>query len=177
MLTALFIAIIFAGIVLLGYVALLPSAFTYERSIVINASAERVFPFVNDFKLWSRWSPWEKRDANLQRTYSEPSGGEGAVYHWHGNKQVGEGEMRITKSVPHEKVLIDLTFITPIAAQNKTIFTLTPEAEGTRVTWTMTGNNNFVMRLFSLVLNMKKALEKDFDGGLIAMQDAVINKD
>jgi hypothetical protein len=31
--------------------------------------------FVNDFHAWTKWSPWENLDANLERTYDGPREG------------------------------------------------------------------------------------------------------
>ncbi|HXK18635.1 MAG TPA: hypothetical protein VNG33_12570 [Polyangiaceae bacterium] len=54
---------------------------------------------VNDFHAWSGWSPWEKLDPNLKRSYEGAPAGVGAKYAWVGNKQVGEGRMTIAPSV------------------------------------------------------------------------------
>jgi len=36
------------------------------------------------------WSPYEKKDPQMKRTYDGPAG-TGAVYGWTGNTEVGEG--------------------------------------------------------------------------------------
>ncbi|MBP9827832.1 SRPBCC family protein [Patescibacteria group bacterium] len=175
MLLALFIALLFAGIVFLGYVATLPNDFRYERSIVINASAERIFTHINDFKAWKAWSPWEKMDDSMKKEYSEPSHGTGATYSWSGNGKVGEGKMTITSSDAPNEIKIDLQFIKPFEAMNQTTFRFTPEAGGTRVTWIMTGTNPFTMKIFAVLFSMEKALQKDFDRGLAALKEIAEN--
>ncbi len=48
-----------AILVLMAVVGLfLPSHARVERSTVIKAPAEQVFPHVNDLKQWAAWSPW-----------------------------------------------------------------------------------------------------------------------
>ena len=113
-------------------VALQPSDFRVERSATMRASAPAAFAQVNDFQNWRAWSPWEKVDPALKRSYDGPKAGPGAVYAWQGNKDVGEGRMTITESRPGELVRIKLEFFKPFAATNATEFTFKPAgADGT----------------------------------------------
>ncbi|MDQ6739933.1 MAG: SRPBCC family protein, partial [Actinomycetota bacterium] len=59
-------------------------------------------------------------------------------------------------------------------AVNPTKFTFTPEAGGTRVTWTMTGDNKGVGRVFALFMSMDKMVGGDFDKGLASLAEAVV---
>lgn len=52
------------------YVASRPNHFRVERSITIQAAPEKLFPLINDFHRWEAWSPWEKEDPQVRRTYS-----------------------------------------------------------------------------------------------------------
>ena len=45
-----------------------------------------------------------------------------------------------------------------------------PAATGTRVTWTMDGENNFMGKAFSLVSNMDKMIGSDFERGLASLK-------
>lgn len=151
-------------------IALQPAQFTVTRSIVINAPPQAPFELVHDFRKWQEWSPWEKMDPNLKRTYDGADAGEGAQYHWVGNDKGGEGKMAITKTKPHEQVLLDLNFIKPFEAKYGTEFSFTPEGEGTRVTWTMTGENTFLGKAMSLIQDMDQMIGKDFEKGLADMK-------
>jgi len=146
-----------------------PDTFRVERSTVIAATPETVFPFIDDFHQWALWSPWEKIDADLAKTYSGPDQGKGAVYEWTG-KKTGAGRMEITRSSPNSEILIDLQFLKPFKAQNVAHFTLAPDAGGTAVTWSMTGTQNFMMKLMGLVFNMDKTVGKDFATGLASLK-------
>ena len=42
------------------------NTFRIERSTTISAPAETIFPFIDDFHAWSRWSPYEKLDPIIQ---------------------------------------------------------------------------------------------------------------
>ena len=147
-------------------VATRPGEFQVQRSTTIAASPEVVFSFLNDFHQWAKWSPWEKRDPNMKKTFEGSPSGAGAVYSWSGNDKVGEGRMTLTESKPNEGVLIKLEFIKPFAATNQTEIKLTPAAGSTTVAWTMRGTNNFVGKAFSLVMNMDKMVGGDFENGL-----------
>jgi len=156
--------------VLAAVVASRPSEFTLSRKATINASPSSVFEHVNDFHKWGGWSPWEKLDPNLKRTYEGPDSGVGARYSWAGNNQVGEGRMTIVESVPAEKIVIDLEFLKPFAARNTTEFLFTPDGSGTTVTWTMTGKNNFMAKAMGLLMDMDKMIGGQFEQGLSQMK-------
>ena len=87
-------------IVFLVYVSARPDSFRLERSVSINAAPEKVFALINDFREWSKWSPWDKIDPELKRSFSGAAGGIGTVYEWAGNNKVGSGRMEITGAPP-----------------------------------------------------------------------------
>lgn len=147
-------------------VALQPDEFKISRSITINAAPAVVFAQVNDFHRWMNWSPWEKMDPAMKRTYAGPSSGEGAVYAWVGNREVGEGAMTLVKSQPPERIEIRLDFVKPMAATNHAEFTFNPEGKDTVVTWTMSGRNNFISKAICLFMNMDKMAGTQFEKGL-----------
>ena len=153
-----------------GVVAMQPSAFKITRSAKIKAPPETVFAHVNDFHKWEAWSPWEKLDPNLKRTYSGAEAGEGAVYAWVGNSQVGEGRMTVVESRPGERLRIKLEFLKPFEATNEAEFTFQPEGDETLVTWSMVGNNNFISKAFCLIMNMDKMIGADFEKGLASLK-------
>lgn len=154
------------------FVSRRPGAFRIERSRTIAAPPAAVFALIQDFHEWPKWSPWENMDPNMTRTYDGPASGKGAHYHWVGNKNVGEGSMTITDAAPDARVDLELRFIKPFPVTNRTIFTLEPEGEGTRVTWAMEGERSFMMKAFDLVMNMDRMVGRDFEKGLDAMGTA-----
>jgi hypothetical protein len=157
-------------LVLVVIVALQPSAFRIERSITMAAPPEQAFAQVNDFHAWKAWSPWEGKDPALRRTFSGPGSGVGAAYAWAGNDEVGEGRMTIEESVVPSRIAIKLEFLKPFAATNRAIYGFAPTAGGTKVTWSMEGNNNFVMKAFGLFMDVDKMLGRDFERGLASMK-------
>jgi hypothetical protein len=161
-------------VVFLIVVALQPSDFKVERSATMRAPAPAAFAQVNDFQNWQAWSPWEKVDPALKRQYEGPKAGTGAVYAWQGNKDVGEGRMTIMESRPGELVRIKLEFFKPFAATNTAEFSFKPAgADTTAVTWSMSGQNNFLSKAICLFVNMDKMVGGMFDQGLAQMKTVV----
>lgn len=157
------IAVLIVGFIVL--VATRPATFHVERSATIAAPAEIVFAQVNDFHKWGAWSPWEKLDPQLQKTF-EGTSGTGASYAWKGNDKAGEGKMTIEQSDKNARIVIKLQFLKPFPATNTATFTFTPDGQGTKVTWAMDGNNNFMSKAFQLFMNMDKMVGGDFEKGL-----------
>jgi len=142
--------------------------FTIERSIAISQPAARIFPYLNDFRRWQNWSPWERLDPKMERTYSGPEEGVGSGYHWSGNRKAGEGTMTITSAERPDRLGLDLSFARPWKAKNIVVFTLTesPDASSTVVDWRMSGTNSGINKIFSKLFNLDKLVGKDFEKGL-----------
>ncbi len=151
---------------LLIYATSRPNAFRVERSTVIAAPPEKIFPLINDLHQWEPWSPWEKLDPALKRSYSGAGSGLGAVYEWQGNKDVGHGRMEITQSTAPTHVVLKLHFIKPFEAHNTVEFVLSKEAGGTRVTQAMYGPSPFIAKLMGLVFSMDKMVGSKYEEGL-----------
>ncbi len=157
-------------VVVAAFVLTRPDRFHVERSAMIAAPSATIFPYINDFHRWPAWSPWEKIDPQLQRSYDGPSAGVGAGYHWSGNSQIGEGSMKIVESTPDRGVGIALEFLKPFRASNTATFTLTPDGAGTRLTWAMDGADSLVTKLMSLFMSMDKMIGGEFEKGLATLK-------
>ena len=142
-----------------------PNTVHYERSTIVNAPPERILPHILDFHKWAAWSPWEKVDPGMKRDYSGAASGRGAKYAWSGNGKAGEGSMEVME-VTSNAVNVDLRFIKPFKNECDVWFRCVPEAESTRLTWTMEGPNLFMGKVMSLFMNMDKMIGKDFESGL-----------
>lgn len=153
-----------------------PATFRIERSTSIAAPPEAVYPLIDDFHHWGEWSPWERLDPNLKRTFSGAPSGKGAIYEWEGTPKVGSGRMEILQASAPESVKIQLDFLKPFEAHNTAEFTLRPDGSGTRVKWAMYGPNPLMMRVMKLFMNMEGMIGKDFDAGLANMKGAAEGK-
>ncbi len=167
------IALAVIVIALVGIVAVQPSDFRIARTATISAPAPAVFAHVNDFHKWEAWSPWAQLDPAMKQTYGGASAGAGAVYAWAGNREVGEGRMTLMESRPTELIRIKLEFLRPFKGTNIAEFTFKPEGDQTVVTWAMTGENNFIAKAVSLVMNMDRMVGGQFEKGLARMKSVV----
>ncbi len=160
--------------VLAVVIAMRPGEFHVERKITINAPASAVFAQVNDFHKWEAWSPWAKLDPNAKNTFEGPSEGEGAIFKWSGNSDVGEGSMTLAESKPHERINIKIAFTKPMQDSSDIGFTFKEDDGKTTVTWTMHGKQNFLGKALCLfVFDMDKMIGEKYDEGLASMKSLV----
>lgn len=148
------------------FAATKPDSFRIERAVIIKAPPEKIFALINDFHQWEAWSPWEKIDPALKRTYSGAPSGVGAVYEWDGNKDIGQGRMEIIESLPPSKVILKLDFVKPFEAHNNVEFTLTPQGDSTTVTQAMYGPSPYISKLMTLFFSMDKMVGEKYEEGL-----------
>jgi len=161
------LGIVAAAIVaLLAYAATRPDSFRIERSALIKAPPEKIFGLVNDLHQWTAWSPWEKIDPALKRSYSGPQSGKGAAYAWEGNNKVGSGRMEITDAASPSKVIIKLDFLKPFEAHNTADFAFARQGDATTVTWAMFGPSPFISKLMGTFFNMERMVGGQFEQGL-----------
>jgi uncharacterized protein YndB with AHSA1/START domain len=152
--------------VLLIYAATRPDSFRTERSASIKAPPEKIFALLNDLHQWTGWSPWEKIDPALKRSYSGAPSGKGAAYAWEGNNKVGSGRMEIIESVPASRIAIKLDFLKPFEAHNTAEFKLERAGDSTTVTWAMFGPSPYVSKLMGIFFNMERMVGGQFEQGL-----------
>lgn len=163
------VLLLIAGV--LAFAATRPDTFHVERSTNIAASPEKVLRLVNDFHHWSAWSPWEKLDPAMTRTFSGSASGVGAVYEWSGNSKVGSGRMEILTVEP-TGTTIDLQFKSPMESRNKATFVATQTGSTTQLKWQMDGPMPFISKVMCLFVSMDSLIGKDFEKGLANLQAA-----
>lgn len=176
MLKAFLTLVLLLAVVVIGVVAYAsatqPDRLHVERSATVAAPPHKIMPLIEDFRRWQSWSPYENKDPAMKRTFSGAESGKGAVYAWDGNKDVGQGRMEIVEAAP-ERVAIDLHFIRPFEARNVATFTITPEGDGTKVTWAMDGPMNIISKVMGVFFDMNRMIGQDFGDGLAKLKTAV----
>ncbi len=171
---AVIVAVAITAILILA--AMKPDTFVVQRSTTINASAEKIFSLINDYKNWASWSPYEKIDPDMKRTYSGAPSGKGSVYEWSGNKNIGHGRMEITDTAQPSRVTIQLEFFSPFEAHNIAEFTMKSEGSATKVTWAMRGPVPYMAKIMHVVFNMDKMVGGQFADGLVSMKTVAESK-
>lgn len=158
-------------LLVVGYASTRPDTFRIERSTLIKASPEKIYPLIADFAKWQAWSPWEKKDPAMKRSQSGPASGVGAVYGWEGNKDVGSGRMEVVEALASSRIRIKLDFLKPFEAHNMAEFSLVPKGEQTEVVWAMYGPQPLIARIMSLFFSMEKMVGPDFEQGLASLKE------
>jgi len=165
---------ILLGIVLLIVIlaTLAPKTYNVSRSIEISRSKAEVFDYLKYLKKQDEWSPWAKRDPNMEQKFTGTDGEVGAISYWNGNKEVGEGEQELTKIVDGERIESELRFLKPWKSiSDAYLVTESIDANTTKVTWGFTGHNKFPMSIMMLFMNMDKMIGKDFEEGLASLKE------
>ncbi len=106
---AVIVVVVIAGILI--YAATKPDSFRVQRTVSIKAAPDKIYRLIDDFKAWGVWSPYEKKDLSMKKSFGAVTAGKGATYAWEGDKNVGQGSMEMLESSP-QKVLIKLDFLT-----------------------------------------------------------------
>lgn len=156
--------------VLRQFFARQPRTMSVDRSIRIQAAPATIFPLVEDFRQWELWSPYEKLDPALRRTFSGAARGVGAVYEWDGNRKVGAGRMEIVNSAAARRVIIKLSFLRPFESHKTAQFTFADLGDSTRVTWAMDGELTTLCKLMGTFLPMDRWIGGEFEKGLAALK-------
>ena len=165
---AILLALLIAGFLILA--AMRPNTFRVQRSIDINAPPEKIYPLIDDYKHWASWSPYEKVDPAMKRTFSGAPSGKGAVYEWDGNKNIGRGRMEIIDATAPSKIGIKLDFFSPFEAHNIAEFTMQPKGDVTNVTWAMHGPVPFMAKIMHMIFSMDRMVGGQFAEGLTNMK-------
>lgn len=167
MLRKILIGIAVLIVVILAAALLKSPDYRVERSLVIDAPAEKIFPYFNSPRKFNEWNPWVKMDPEAENTYSGPEAGVGAVASWDG-KKVGKGSATITGSTPNERIVERMDWLEPMEGVATVEFTFQPEGEGkTKVTWAMYGTNDGLMsKVVSLFMDCESICGPEFEKGL-----------
>ena len=169
---------ILGGIVLLiVFLALIaPKSYRVSRSIEISKPQAEVFNNIRFLKKQDEWSPWNKKDPNMKKDFKGTDGEVGAISHWIGNKDVGEGEQEITKIIDGEGIESELRFLKPWKSTSDAFITTEAvSSDVTKVTWGFSGKNKFPFSIFMLFMNMDKAVGGDFEDGLTTLKSIMEN--
>ncbi len=141
-----------------------PSLYHVERSLLIAAPPQRIYPFVATPRRWQEWSMWNRRDPAMAMTFFGPSEGVGAGWSWN-SKTEGQGRMTFVTADPLRGFTYTLYF-PDVEATSTGEIRMTPEGAGTRVTWTNTGDLGKNPLMHYMALAMDRMVGPDFDAGL-----------
>lgn len=158
----------------LGYISTREGKFRYERSGLIQASREQIFPYISNLRRGSEWSPYEKMAPNMKKKYYGEEGQVGSKMEFE-SKEAGSGTLELLSVLPHDSVELRLLMTAPLAADHLIRYQLTAEGEATRFSWIMTGDGGFVGKLMTFFIDCDKMVGDQFTQGIENLK-AVVEK-
>lgn len=130
-----------------------------ERSINIEAPAQKIYKVISDFNDWRPWSPWLLMEPEAEVTVAQDA----KSYEWNGVR-TGSGNMKILEEKENEFVDYDLNFLKPWKSHANTNFTLSQDGDSTKLTWKMDSSLPFF--LFFMKRMMEAYVGADYERGL-----------
>jgi hypothetical protein len=166
------IIVLIVVVVVLGL--FLPTSYTVERSIVINASPSQIHKYVGDLNNWNTWEPWREEDPTIVIMHGEKTKGVGASQSWVG--ECGDGALTFTKDSPTEGIAYDLVFDDGTYVSQSAMTYDPLEDEETKVTWTMSGDMGTPVIGGYFAIIMDAMVGRTFDKGLSNLKSIVENQ-
>jgi len=148
---------------------ILPSGWSVERAIVVDAGPGALYPFVATPKRWTEWTVWTvEQDESLSYQYSGPDSGKGVVQSWT-SKSSGSGRLEITTASPKTGVVYELAMDDQKMSARGTIL-FQHHDDGTLVSWSLMGDvgGNIFARYMGLA--MESFVGPDFEAGLAKLE-------
>ena len=172
------ILIVIGVLLLVGIVMGLtgPKSYVVERSAVIAASPDVVWPYTSSMKTFNEWSPWMKSDTTTVVEYFGTEGTVGSGYKWNSKKN-GRGEQTIIELEPGRSSKAQLKFFMPWGPiESESYMNLEPDPAGTKLTWGIRGENDFMGRMMGTMMSMEKGVGPHFEKGLADLQAMVAER-
>jgi hypothetical protein len=161
---AVIVVVLLAAVLI--FAATKPDTFRVQRATTIKAPPDKIFPYLNDFRSSGTWSPYEKKDPNMKRTYKGAESGKGAIYEFAGDGNVGTGRLEITDCSAPSNITMKLDFVKPFETHNIVEFTMGPKGDTTEITWSMNGLTPYIAKIMHVFFNMDRMVGADFETGL-----------
>lgn len=159
------LGVLLAILTILSFIA--PKSYHVYRSVELEHTKEKVWEQLKFLRKQQEWSPWARKDPNMDQKFTGIDGEVGTVSYWNGNKEVGEGEQEITKIVDGKRIEQDLRFLKPFKSESDCYVELEElDNNRSKVTWGFTGTNKFPICIMMLFMSMDKMVGKDFEQGL-----------
>lgn len=147
-----------------------PDTFRVTRSLEMSAPPEKIYSILSDLRRSPEWSPYEKKDPDMKRSFTGAPAGKGAIYEWDGDSNVGAGRIEISEAVPAKHVQLRLDMLRPFEANNTVEYKLQPKGSSTQVSWDMHGPMPFISKVMCVFVDLDKMVGKDFEEGLASLK-------
>jgi hypothetical protein len=146
----------------------LPRNYQIEETITINKPDSIVFENVADLNAYAKWNPWSGAEPEAEKKAINKPGYQGSTLYWKG-KNIGEGQLEITRVILNIRIEETVTFIKPFASSAESIFQFQPVPEGTKVIWRTEGENKGALQRWMMTF-YKGTLINDYKKGLLNLK-------
>jgi hypothetical protein len=167
------IAVVVLVLLLLVLHLIAPKEAKLERSVLISASKEAIFSLHSVFCKTRRMVALDGNGLERETELEGEDGTLNAVWRWEGNNKVGKGHQKNTNIVPNESVDTIVTFEKPWQSQAGSYLRLEEKTDATMVRWGFSTKMSFPFTILGLLMNMDKAVGKDYEKGLNKLKKLV----
>lgn len=164
-LMVLLLVIVSIVVIVLVAALIIDKNYRIQRSIWINAPAQKVFEYVRHLKNQDHYNKWVMTDPNMQKIFKGADGSVGFIYGWNGNKKAGEGEQEIVALKNGSEVISEVRFVRPFPGLSQLQMITTPVSDNqTNVDFVTSSRMPFPMNVMVPVVS--KMLSRDMDVSL-----------
>jgi hypothetical protein len=147
--------------------AVVGTAWTIERSIVINASADRIWKELGTLRALNSWNPWSSKDPNVKLNFKGQDGAVGSSYDWDStDKNVGAGTQTILSTDAPRELQTRVDFLRPFKGTGNSWLKLNESNGKTTVSWGMASSTPYPMNIIKVFGVIEKNMDKAFNEGL-----------
>ena len=159
--------------VLVGYAAMQPAEYVISRKINIQAPIAQIFPYLENARLYDKWSPWSDVDPDAKMHYEGPEVGVGAKTSWDSFGQLGKGAATIIEVDPQRRVRVRIEYLRPMEMIQLSDYIVEARGDQTALTWSVEGTNTLFGRIMCLFMSMDKMVGGMFEKGLLKLKTLV----
>src|SRR5512140_2020804 len=141
-----------------------------ERAVSIAAPPAVVLALISDLRRWPEWSPRERLDPVVRRTYGGPPAGLGSSYYWSGEARVGERRLTIT-DLSAAMVGVELELKKPRPADSDLEFRVSEDKGGTRLSVGVVGQSDLDGRPLGFFTSADKTIGPELAAALAGIKD------
>ncbi len=150
-------------LLIFGASLFLPNEFTVEKSIMVKANKEQIYPYISDLKLWPKWVPWQNEGEDMKISYGKISKGKGASQRWKGED--GAGRLIITEANP-DKGITYVLYFDNFPEKNLCYLNFEQQGDELKVIWKMDGIMSYPILGKFMVVLFKPVIADMYEDGL-----------
>lgn len=151
-----------------------PKSYDVFRTVEVSRPKGEVFNYLRSLRNMDDWSPWAKKDPNMEKKFTGTDGEVGCISYWNGNKEVGEGEQEIKKIMDGQRIESELRFMKPFKSTSDCYIEVEDSGnDSTKVKWGFSGKNKFPMTIMSLFKSMDSMVGPDFEEGMASLKSVL----